>query len=161
MMVNYYDMKRQAVQKHERRTVKAILISFQGDEEQLINKILSILPEDVEIIRATQEQGEPDILVFPGLTIHIFERRVFRGDREISLTRLEFDILLYLARNAEQALSHEQIYSAVWHEDVDDYDNAVVCAIYRIRKKLKSNSEYPIHIETIEGYGYKLSFTHH
>ncbi len=97
--------------------MKAIFISFQGDEEQLINKILSVLPEDVEIIRVAHEQEEPNILTFPGLTIHILERRVFRGDSEVSLTRLEFDILLYLARNAEQALSHEQIYSAVWHED--------------------------------------------
>ena len=34
------------------------------------------------------------ILTFPGLTIHTFERCVFRGDSEVFLTRPEFDILL-------------------------------------------------------------------
>ena len=48
---------------------------------------------------------------------------VYRGGKEILLNRHEFEILVYLASHPGWVRSKEQIYEAVWTEEVMDYEN--------------------------------------
>lgn len=74
----------------------------------------------------------------------------------LNLTRKEFDMLLCLASHAGQVLSKEQIYSAVWNEDVAyNIDESVKSHIKTLRKKLMpSGKEY---IKNEWGIGYRFS----
>ncbi len=75
----------------------------------------------------------------------------FRG-KPIELTTKEFEILQYLARNAGQVLSKQQIYESVWgYEGICD-DNSVTVYINRIREKLDKS-----YIATVWGAGYKFT----
>lgn len=74
---------------------------------------------------------------------------------EISLTKLEYDMLYYFAENSEKVLSRERILSRVWRSHSDPLTNVVDVYISRLRQKLHSSDA--IFIETLRGNGYRLT----
>lgn len=70
---------------------------------------------------------------------------------QIELTSREFDLLYYLMENMQQALSRDQILTALWGEDYYGTDRVVDDMIRRLRKKMSN-----LNIETIYGYGYRM-----
>ena len=82
-------------------------------------------------------------------------RREGRVDRtDLTLTRLEFDILWLLAADPDRVHSRERILSSAWGADADPMTNVVDVYIARLRKKLDSLSGP--RIETVRGVGYRL-----
>lgn len=86
------------------------------------------------------------------LEVHPASRTVYVNKREITLTRMEFDVLYFMALNADMALTKDQIYEAVNKENYSDGSYIVRDIIYRLRTKLKISN-----IQTLHGYGYKFS----
>ncbi|PRO68807.1 response regulator transcription factor [Alteromonas gracilis] len=80
------------------------------------------------------------------------------NDVEISLTKLEYDMLYYFAENAEKVLSRERILSRVWRSHADPLTNVVDVYISRLRQKLQASNS--IVIETLRGNGYRLTIKH-
>lgn len=70
-------------------------MSFEDNEEHIINNILSCLNEETEVLR--QQIVNKRKLIFDGLRIDEYKRIVVREDNEIELTYTEFEILLLLA----------------------------------------------------------------
>ena len=91
------------------------------------------------------------------LKILLPEKMIYRNGKEILLNRHEFDILVYLARHPGWIRSKEQIYEAVWTEEVMDYENAVMWCISQLRKKLGNNPKGSSYIKTVWGVGYKFN----
>ncbi|WP_019910920.1 response regulator transcription factor [Paenibacillus sp. HW567] len=75
---------------------------------------------------------------------------------EISLTPLEFAILLLLASRPGQVFSSEQIYESVWKEPYGYSDNTVMVHIRNLREKLEETPREPQYIKTVWGVGYKI-----
>ena len=92
------------------------------------------------------------------LQILLPEKKVYRNGQEIALNRHEFDILVYLARHPGWVRSKEQIYEAVWIEEVENYENAVMWCISRLRKKLEPDPDRLQYIHTVKGVGYKFEY---
>ena len=82
---------------------------------------------------------------------------IYRNGKEILLNRHEFDILVYLAKHPGWVRSKEQIYEAVWTEEVKNYENAVMWCISQLRKKLGNKPNSTPYIETVWGVGYKFN----
>ena len=78
------------------------------------------------------------------------KRKVTQDDKEIRLTTLEFDLLIYLLNNKGKQLSREEILEKVWQEDYFGSDRVVDDLIRRLRKKMNIN------VQSIYGYGYRL-----
>ena len=76
--------------------------------------------------------------------------------KEIELTPIEFDILLYLANNRGCVVSSEELFEKVWKERYLDNNNTVMVHIRRIREKLKEDTKNPKFIKTVWGVGYKI-----
>lgn len=91
------------------------------------------------------------------LQILLPPKKVYRNEQEILLNRHEFDTLVYLASYPGWVRSKEQIYEAVWMEEVADYENAVMWCISQLRKKLGNKSKGTPYIETVWGMGYKFN----
>lgn len=106
------------------------------------------------LLRNRETSGANEISV-GDLRIQPTARRVFREHEEIVLTPREFDLLYYLVQNKEQALSREQILSAVWGFDFMGNTNVVDVYIRYLRNKLE-NEEFPKLIHTVRGIGYTL-----
>ena len=92
-----------------------------------------------------------------GLIVAPDARYVLKDEKEIGLSSLEFDTLLYLIRNKNIVLSKEQIYEAVWKHETDDYINAVTCVIYKLRQKIEPDPSHPKYLQTVRSVGYRLS----
>lgn len=91
-------------------------------------------------------------LVYGKLGIHPTSRTVYVNDHEVLLTRMEFDVLYFLASNPNIAFTKEQIYDAVNNDEYSGGAYIVRDIIYRLRVKLKVTN-----IRTLHGYGYKFS----
>ena len=81
------------------------------------------------------------------------QRTVFLGEIEIQLTKMEFELLSYLAENKNILISRDQILRNVWGDDYFGSDRVVDDTIRRLRKKVDK-----LNIETVYGYGYKLVY---
>ena len=92
------------------------------------------------------------------LQILLPEKKVYRNGQEIPLNRHEFDTLVYLARHPSWVQSKEQIYEAVWTEEAENYENAVMWCISQLRKKLEPDPDRLQYIHTIKGVGYKFEY---
>ena len=73
---------------------------------------------------------------------------------ELSLTKIEFELLVYLTENQKKVLSSERILSRVLQTKSDPQTNIVDVYISRLRRKLDDVPE--ITIQTLRGNGYRL-----
>lgn len=89
------------------------------------------------------------------LKIALDERVALLKGEEISLTKIEFELLLYLAENQKKVLSRERILSRVWQTYHDPQTNIVDVYISKLRRKLDGDPK--ITIQTLRGNGYRLS----
>jgi DNA-binding response OmpR family regulator len=97
------------------------------------------------------------VMVHRNLLLAPSQRSVFVGNERIDLTRLEFDVLLFLMANHGIVLGYGQIYSAVWNEEYDEAANEVVRgAVKRLRAKISDDAIGNSLIETVWGVGYKF-----
>lgn len=91
-----------------------------------------------------------------GLVMNDSQKKVTVDDREISLTAIEYKILLLLMTHLEQVFSSEQIYEAVWEEPAVQVTKTVSVHIRHIREKIEINPKEPRYLKVIYGLGYKV-----
>lgn len=78
-----------------------------------------------------------------------------RGDREIELTKREFELLEYLMRNRRLVISRERLLEEVWGYDPLDETNTIDVFISNLRRKLEEGGE-PRILHTKRGAGYVI-----
>jgi two-component system, OmpR family, response regulator MprA len=96
-----------------------------------------------------------DTLIVDSLRIDEAARQAFRGDRELALTKTEFDLLVVLARNAGQVVTHTAIYEHVWQYDFGPESKTLQVYISYLRRKLDGPDDAPL-LHTVRGLGYSL-----
>ncbi len=89
------------------------------------------------------------------IEVNLITRKVRRGARAVQLSTTEFELLVYLMRHRGQALSREQILSAVWGYEHDPATNVVDVYVGYLRRKLASPGQ-PAPIYTVRAVGYRL-----
>ena len=99
---------------------------------------------------------EEDFIEIDGLVIDEKKHKCTLYEKEVELTPIEFDILLYLAKRRGQVVSSEELFEKVWKEKYFDSNNTVMVHIRRIREKLHENTKNPKFIKTVWGVGYKV-----
>ncbi|MCA9996848.1 MAG: response regulator transcription factor [Anaerolineales bacterium] len=89
------------------------------------------------------------------LSINPVLRQVHNQAQLICLSKLEFDLLLYLMRHANQICSYEQLLKEVWlHQPCHTPDATIVrLALCRLRKKLSHHSQNPFALMTVREVG--------
>ncbi len=80
-------------------------------------------------------------------------RTVHRGERDVELTKTEFDLVELLLRNAGIVLTREQIYERIWGYDFGTTSNSLDVYIGYIRRKLEAGGEERL-VHTVRGVGY-------
>jgi two-component system OmpR family response regulator len=88
------------------------------------------------------------------LVVDVATHEVWRGEHPVDLTATEFNLLLYLLRNAKTVLSKAQILDAVWEDGFDGDSNIVEIYISYLRKKIDCYD--PPLIQTVRRVGYCL-----
>ena len=124
-------------------------------EKHILEKILKTVEGVVNVEERTLPSEKIELA---DLKILLPEKMVYRNGKEIPLNRHEFDTLVYMARHPGWIRSKEQIYEAVWTEEVMDYENAVMWCISQLRKKLEPDPDRLQYIHTVKGVGYKFEY---
>lgn len=118
--------------------------------DELVARIRAILR------RANQGEERPRVLDFGTLRIDPAARRVWAFGNEVSLTPIEFDILLTLARRPGQVMKRTQLISEAWEHQYMGDERLVDVHVGRIRKKVEEVPAKPRRIITVWGKGYRF-----
>lgn len=94
-------------------------------------------------------------LIIGDLDIDIVEHTVSRAGKEIPLTRLEFELLVALAKEPGRVFTREALLGEVWGYRHSTDTRLVNVHIQRLRAKIEHDSENPHIITTVRGVGYK------
>lgn len=110
-------------------------------------------------LRRTDDEEPGDIVQIGDLTIDVPQHTVTRGEQELQLTPLEFDLLLEMARKPNQVHSREELLESVWGYRNASDTRLVNVHVQRLRSKIEHDPENPEIILTVRGVGYKTGKT--
>lgn len=115
--------------------------------EELLARIRALL-------RRRPPRGSAMITV-GDLRLNPDSQEALRGDREVELTKREFELLEYLMRNQRLVISRERLLEEVWGYDPLDETNTIDVFISNLRRKLEEGGE-PRILHTKRGAGYVI-----
>lgn len=101
----------------------------------------------------TAKEKEVQILQYGDLKVELAKYEVTYGGETITLTKKEFDLLAYLMKHKNQAVSRETLLNEVWDYDYMGETNVVDVYIRYLRQKLDDKYDVKI-INTVRGVGY-------
>jgi len=110
------------------------------------------------LLRRTHRGEGGGSLVFADLSLDTGTREVYRGSRDIRLTRTEFALLELLLRHPRQVLTRERILEDVWGFDFPTTANSLEVYVGYLRRKTEAEGEARL-VHTVRGVGYVLRET--
>ena len=105
--------------------------------------------------RVSDTNGEPAIEI-GDLVVDLADRRVRRGNENIHLTPIEFDLLRVLAQNRGRLVTHRQLLQEVWGPAYGEETHYLRVHVAHIRAKLELDPSRPQYVITEPGVGYRL-----
>ncbi len=106
--------------------------------------------------RAGSEGGEADEIAAQDVRVDIAAHRAFQGDRELSLTAKEFELLRVLVREAGSVVSREALMREVWASDPTGSTKTLDMHVSWLRRKLGDDANAPQYISTVRGMGFRF-----
>jgi two-component system response regulator MtrA len=101
------------------------------------------------------QQESLETLHIGDLTIDVAAHEVRRGNTSISLTPLEFDLLVILARKPQQVFTREVLLEKVWGYQYKADTRLVNVHVQRLRAKIEQDPDHPTIVMTVRGVGYR------
>lgn len=101
-------------------------------------------------------QKKPDVYTVGGIELDARMGEVTLDSEPVSLTRIEYNILLFLMQHPGQSFSPKEIYQNVWQEAPYGEENTVAVHIRHLREKLEYDPANPRYLKAVWGRGYKL-----
>ena len=95
------------------------------------------------------------LLTIGDLAIDVQAHQVLRAGKQIMLTRLEFDLLVALAKEPGRVFTRDALLSEVWGYRHSTDTRLVNVHVQRLRSKIEHDAEHPEIVITIRGVGYK------
>ena len=150
-----------------------VIVATARDDEAEIVRVLDLGADDYMVkpfsaeqlearLRAVLRRGrtaaeEPEqALVVGGLSLDRATRVVILDGQSLDLTRMEFDLLAYLAGRAGRVVSKRQLMAEVWQQPYGGADKTVDVHLSWLRRKLGETAAEPRYLQTVRGVGVKL-----
>jgi len=95
------------------------------------------------------------LLTIGDLAIDVQAHQILRAGKQISLTRLEFDLLVALAKEPGRVFTRDALLSEVWGYRHSTDTRLVNVHVQRLRSKIEHDPERPEIVVTVRGVGYK------
>jgi two-component system response regulator MtrA len=153
--------------------VPIVMLSAKGDSHDIVRgleagaddyivKPFRHASELVARIRTRLRRTNADVtglLAIGNLTIDVTAHEVHRAGKVIPLTRLEFDLLVALAKEPGRVFSRDALLSEVWGYRHSTDTRLVNVHVQRLRSKVEDDPEHPEIVMTVRGVGYKAGVT--
>lgn len=151
-------------------TIPVIVATARDDETEIVG-VLDAGADDYVVkpfsaeqlearIRAVLRRGggeDPVGMVEVGeLSIDPQAREARLADRDLELTRKEFDLLLYLAERVGTVIGKRELLAEVWRQPYGGADKTVDVHLSWVRRKLGESAAEPVYLHTVRGVGVKL-----
>ncbi|MDA2964497.1 MAG: response regulator transcription factor [Actinomycetota bacterium] len=107
------------------------------------------------LLRRNSSSESLGVLALADLTLDPISREVTRGDRQVELTKTEFDLLQLFLEQAGVVLSREYLYEHIWGFDFETNSKSLDVYIGYLRRKIESGDEMKL-LHTVRGVGYVL-----
>ena len=121
-----------------------------------LDELLARLRALVRRTRFDEADGdETEVIRVADLRLDAAARRAWRGERELELSKTEFDLLELLVRNTGIVLNRSTIYDRIWGYDFGPDSKNLAVYISYLRRKVELDDE-PKLIHTVRGVGYTV-----
>jgi two-component system phosphate regulon response regulator PhoB len=107
-------------------------------------------------LRREEMDTEPGAVEIGPFRLDRMARRVFLGERELSLTFTEFKLLEFFLTHRGRAYSRGQLLEAVWGEQRYVTPRTVDVHVRRLREQIEEQPDSPRHLMTVRGFGYRF-----
>lgn len=124
-----------------------------------LSELLARLQACLRRARAMDDVQNCLVLGNGDLIIDLRRHSTRAGEREVHLTRTEFDLLVYMARNRGRVLTHVMLKSVIWGEDAPDHYDCLKQFIGGLRRKIEPDPCHPRWLINEHGVGYVLDLT--
>lgn len=119
-------------------------------EEEVIARIQALIRIQCRFKGTTSAWEYRKLQIIPG------RRQIFNDGEEILLTKIEFDILCFLAQQNGRVVTYKELYEAVWNREYLQDDGNIMAHIHRIRQKIERDIKKPEYIQNVYGVGYRF-----
>ena len=99
---------------------------------------------------------QSDVYSVGGIVLNPITKEVTLDSDPIALTRIEYNILLFLMQHVGQSFTPREIYQNVWHDNAYGEESTVAVHIRHLREKIEYNPAEPCYLKAVWGRGYKL-----
>lgn len=99
---------------------------------------------------------QSDVYSVGGIVLNPITKEVTLDSDPIALTRIEYNILLFLMQHVGQSFTPREIYQNVWHDNAYGEESTVAVHIRHLREKIEYNPAEPRYLKAMWGRGYKL-----
>ena len=155
----------------ETKNIPIIILTARGEENDRIQglemgaddyvtkpfSINELLARAKAVIKRARPIFAEEKITFCDISLNIATHKVFRGDKEIKLGPIEFNLLRFFLENIDRVFSRDQLLNHVWKNDALVEPRTVDVHVRRLRKVLNTNNKKD-YIRTVRSAGY--SFGH-
>jgi two-component system response regulator MtrA len=149
--------------------VPIVMLSAKGDTQDVVKGLEAgaddymVKPfrhpsELIARIRTRLRRTNADVsglITIGDLAIDVQAHQVMRAGKQIALTRLEFDLLVALAKEPGRVFTRDALLSEVWGYRHSTDTRLVNVHVQRLRSKVEHDAEHPEIVVTVRGVGYK------
>ena len=154
----------------EKSMVPIVMLTAKGDTQDVVlgleagaddYMIKPFKPQELvaRINTRLRRNTKVGTLTIADLVIDQMEHKVLKNNKEIPLTRLEFDLLAALAKEPGRVFTREILLSEVWGYQHAADTRLVNVHVQRLRSKIESDADNPEYVLTVRGVGYKAGST--
>ena len=107
------------------------------------------------ILRRVKGNTQNSLEVGP-LRLDLASRLCWKKNKEISLTRIQFDLLATMMQHPGKVFRRRELLDAALSQEFDGYDRAIDVHIRRLRERIETDPSHPQLLTTVHGVGYRF-----